>query len=918
MTNKLSSLIECDRDNVVEGIYTNSSQVVPGGMFVALRGERVNGEDFINDAISNGAKFIVKLGPVRTIYDVNGVIFIENPEPRKLLAVMCTKFYKNSLEHIAIVTGTNGKTSTVDFLRQLWRSAGYKSAGLGTLGVRSDLNVKFSSSLTSPEQITLNRLLADLSHHGCQNVALEASSHGIDQYRMFGIKLDVIAFTNFSQDHLDYHKTMEEYWNAKCKLFKEYPSENTKYVINADSDRFDELSKLCRCVPITYGLSAGDFRFEDISPRQNGYDARLMCFGEAHDVQINIASEFQLYNILCAAAMAYATGLSINDIVCGIPKLIGVKGRMQLVGRYNGAGIYVDYAHTPDALRTALQDIKHRTSGRTMLIFGCGGDRDRSKRRLMGKVATEYADVVIVTDDNPRTETPDMIRKSIIEGCPNATEIADRRKAINYAVGMLKESDSLLIAGKGHEDYQIIGNRTEHFDDAEEVEKIIKLFSADEVNSIFGSSIENDIYGVSVNSRDVIPGDLFVAIKGEHFDGNNFVSNAFDMGASAALVSDHGICRQNVIKVDDTVSALHKLGEYSRRRTKATVIGVTGSVGKSSTKNMLSLVLNKFAGTFSSLKNFNSQIGLPICLSMIPKEVNYAVLEMGMSHKGDLYKLTQIADQDVSIVTNISESHCEFFDSVSDIALAKSEIFANGKRQKFALIPSDSTYSSILMQQAKSYGVKDVYTFGEGEGSDAYITDMSFDSGRTHICANILGASVKYIINSVNKGIICDSLVPILCAKLLGHDVYEAADAISEFLPLAGRGRVSCLINDSVMIDDSYNASPASMRASIETLKRYVGFHKIAILGDMGELGEGSIDMHCQLAEELKDIDEVYLCGKHMKFLHGIVKSEWFDNYHDLLPKFNLLEHSAVLIKASRFMQLDKVSEFILNKYGKK
>lgn len=918
MTSKLSSLIECDCDNVVEGIYTNSGQVVSGGMFVALRGERVNGEDFINDAISNGAKFIVKLGPVRALYDVNGVVFIEDPEPWKLLAIMCTRFYKNSLEHIAIVTGTNGKTSTVDFLRQLWRSAGYKSAGLGTLGVKSDLNVKFSSSLTSPDQITLNRLLADLSCHGCQNVALEASSHGIDQYRMFGIKLNVVAFTNFSQDHLDYHKTMEEYWNAKCKLFKEYPSENTKYVINADSDRFEELHKLCRRTPITYGLSSGDFRFEDIGLRQNGYDARLMCFGEGHDVRINIASDFQLYNILCASAMAYATGLSINDIVSGIPKLIGVKGRMQLVGRYNGAGIYVDYAHTPDALRTALQDVKHRASGRTTVVFGCGGDRDQSKRRLMGEVAAEYADVVIVTDDNPRTEDPSKIRKSIIEGCPNATEIADRRKAISCGIHMLKESDSLLIAGKGHENYQIIGSRTEHFDDAEEVRKIIKLFSADEVNSVFGSSIKNDIYGISVNSRDIIQGDLFVAIKGEHFDGNSFVPDAFDMGASAALVSDHEVCQQNVIKVDDTISALHKLGGYSRKRTKATVIGVTGSVGKSSTKNMLSLVLSKFTGTFSSLKNFNSQIGLPICLSMIPNDADYAVLEMGMSHKGNLQKLTEIADQDISIITNVSESHCEFFEGVSDIALAKSEIFANGEKQKFAIIPSDSDYSAILMQQAKNYGIKDVYTFGKGEESDAYITDMSFDFGCTHVGADILGAEVKYIINSVNQGIICDSLIPVLCAKLLGHDVHVAASVISEFSPLSGRGRVSCLINNSVMIDDSYNASPASMRASIETLKRYVGFHKIAILGDMGELGEGSIDMHCQLAEELSDIDEIYLCGKHMKFLHGIVASKWFDNYYDLLSKFNLPEHSAVLIKASRFMQMDKVSEFILSKYRKK
>lgn len=910
---KLKDLIDCDYEEYVHGISHMAKDVSRGWLFAALRGIRGNGEDHIGSAILHGAKFILKYGEKYRVYREKNCFFIEDPEPRKLLAEICAKFYAHKLSKLVAVTGTNGKTSTCDFLRQVWEKCGKKAANVGTLGVVSSANSDIKPSMTCPEPISLNKTLLNLSLSGVENVAIEASSHGIDQHRIDGLNFDVLAFTNLSQDHLDYHKNMDEYWSVKRKLFTKYVNDKTVCVVNADSEKFDELYKICKGKIISYGLEKGDVRFADIRKKGDGYLAKFVFFDCEYSVKINIFSRFQLYNILCAVCMAYASGCEILPIVNAIPFLRDVKGRMQFAGSVNGGNIYVDYAHTPDGLFTALKDLRTHTEGRLIVVFGCGGDRDASKRAEMGRIAASEADIVIVTDDNPRTEDPLSIRQEILSGCPNAIEIGDRHEAISRAIDFVKEGDNLLIAGKGHENYQIIGKEICHFDDVEEVQKNIRVFSSDELSKIFDRYVKNDVMRISLDSRDVRPGDLFVAIKGENFDGNDFVDMAISKGANAVLCSRYVGDSKNVILVDDTLQALQNLGIYARNRINSNVIGITGSVGKTSTRNMLSLVLGRFSPTFSSVKNYNSQIGLPICLSMVRQNIENCILEMGMSQPGDLVKLTKIARQDISIITNISANHCEFFASPDDIAMAKSEIFSNGEDQKFAIVPLIDKYGDLLIRQAHEQKIKEVFTFGNKSDCHAYIKNVDIFDGMAKIEANILGEKVDYLLYSVNFGLIIDNLIPLLCSRLLGNNLTESADELSKFKPLSGRGNVINLPKNSLIIDDTYNAGPSSMIAAIKSLESYKNMRKIAILGDMGELGNQSENFHKSLFEPLSCVEKAYLCGENMRALYGLDRDKfrWYETVDELIKSLKFEENCVYLVKASRFMKFEKIVNFL-------
>lgn len=917
---KLCELVTCNYDDIVFGISLDSRTVKDGFLFAALSGTHDDGEKYINPAINAGAKFILTRGESYKVYKKDKCIIIEDREPRKLLALICCKFYPNKLQRIAAITGTNGKTSTVDFLRQIWSLSGEKSASIGTLGVISSEDYsRIQKSLTSPDPISLNRNLQELSNRGVCNVALEASSHGLDQYRMFGLNFDVVAFTNFSQDHLDYHSSMEEYFNVKSRLFSQYISRDTKCVLNTDSERFHELQQVCIGDVITYGRTCGDIHLISLKKRNTtGYNVVLQCFGEKYETSICISSNFQLSNMLCAVAMACSSGTPLEKVLHSMSMLHDVVGRMQHVGNYNGGSIYVDYAHTPDGLRTALEDVKNNATGKLIVVFGCGGERDVQKRKLMGSVAESIADLVIVTDDNPRNEDPAAIRSAIMSGCKNAIEIPDRHVAISEGIKCLHNGDVLLIAGKGHENYQLIGNKSVYFSDAYEVNKNISIFTTDEINTIFHCNVTRNVHRISFDSRDIQDNDLFVALKGEHFDGNDYISEAMEKGASVVICNHTDIFNNNIIVVNDTLSALQKLGSYARQRRQVRIIGITGSVGKSTTRGMLSLVLGHFENTFSSIKNYNSQIGVPICLSMIPQNAKNAVIEMGMGNTGDLSKLTELVDQNVSIITNVSECHLEFFKDLSEIVHAKSEIFSNGIKQDFTIIPGDKAYSDLLRNNAIQNNIKQIYTFGNNSRSDAKILSVSFEKDRSLIHANVLGNDVSYSLRTKNEGIIVDSVIPLLYSAIMGYCVNSAADILSEkFTPLSGRGEVYKLRNGSIIIDDTYNACPSSMIAAIKSLKTYNAAKRVAILGDMGELGQATSKKHSDLHVYFDKINDIYLCGEHMLALHKeLQRSHWFNDVESMLKSIDIHANSVVLVKASRYMKFDKIVDYLKNNIG--
>ncbi|MBL24729.1 MAG: UDP-N-acetylmuramoyl-L-alanyl-D-glutamate--2,6-diaminopimelate ligase [Rhodospirillaceae bacterium] len=473
---RLSELIEegkhtlrQDWTNVdIKGLSADSRAIRPGYLFAAIPGTATDGRRFIDGAIDAGASAILAPPDTRLNDKHTGIPLVIDSNPRRALARMAANFYEVQPETTVAVTGTNGKTSVAHFAEQLWTGLGKNAASLGTLGM-SRKGKRAGGTLTTPDPVELHRLLADLSNDGIDSLALEASSHGLDQHRLDGVNIRAAAFTNLSRDHLDYHASEAAYRDAKLRLFRDLLADDGVAIANAETAEAELIEAIAgerNLEFITYGFKTGDIRLEDRELTAEGWTLRARAFGTSYSTRLNLPGDFQIANALAATALLHATGTSIGDALAGFETLAGVPGRMQLVGTTaNAASVYIDYAHTPDALQTALQALRPHITNKLVVIFGCGGDRDTGKRPQMGTIACQLADHVVVTDDNPRSEDPQLIRSEILAACDDAEEIGDRREAIESTVSRLSSGDGLLIAGKGHETGQIVGDEVLPFDD---------------------------------------------------------------------------------------------------------------------------------------------------------------------------------------------------------------------------------------------------------------------------------------------------------------------------------------------------------------------------------------------------------------------------------------------------------------------
>ncbi|MAF59209.1 UDP-N-acetylmuramoyl-L-alanyl-D-glutamate--2,6-diaminopimelate ligase [Ponticaulis sp.] len=464
---KLKDLFEGQNISVdadVKGLTADSRKVQEGFVFAALKGVARDGREFIPMALEKGAAAILCDGPAET----GDAALVTAEEPRQALAYASAKFYPRQPENIVAVTGTNGKSSTVDFLRQIWAHAGLKAASMGTLGAVGP-NGHIDLGHTTPDPVMIHETLDTLAGEGVTHAAMEASSHGLVQYRLDGVKLAAVAFTNLTQDHLDYHADFNDYRSAKLRLFSELAPEGALAVVNADSPEtpvFEDAAREAGLNLFSVGWRGADLKIRELSPRATGQVMDVLYKGNAYDVHLPLIGEFQALNALTAAGLAIGLSLTPEAVFEAMATLTTVKGRLELVGEKSGGGaVFVDYAHTPDGLDVLLRAARPHTAGRLILVFGCGGDRDPYKRPMMGEIAAKHADVVIVTDDNPRTEDAASIRSSIMTACPGATEIADRAAAIQSGIAQLKAGDTLLIAGKGHETGQIVGAKVLPFSD---------------------------------------------------------------------------------------------------------------------------------------------------------------------------------------------------------------------------------------------------------------------------------------------------------------------------------------------------------------------------------------------------------------------------------------------------------------------
>ena len=470
--------LETDQHDVdIAGLTADSRLIRPGYLFAAIPGTRLDGRDFIADAVAAGAAAVLAPRNVTPDALAPGVSLLRTDNPRRALARMASAFYGRQPETVAAVTGTNGKTSVADFTRQIWTKLGHRSASLGTLGL-SGPGIAERGNLTTPDPVELHGKLAELADQGVDHLAVEASSHGLEQFRLDGIRIAAAAFTNLTRDHLDYHGSMEDYRAAKLRLFQELLPEGGAAVLNAESPEFIALQKIAESHGLrvlSYGIAKGDLHCGHATAQAEGWDLEIDAMGETFALTFPLPGAFQVDNALAALGLAIACGAVPKDAAPLLAELEGVNGRLETVARLpSGARVLVDYAHTPDALENVLKAVRPHTSGRLIVVFGCGGDGDAGKRPEMGAIAARLADSAIVTDDNPRTEDPAAIRSEILAACPGCTEVGDRRDAIGVAISKLRAGDVLVVAGKGHETGQIVGDQILPFEDAAVVREYIK------------------------------------------------------------------------------------------------------------------------------------------------------------------------------------------------------------------------------------------------------------------------------------------------------------------------------------------------------------------------------------------------------------------------------------------------------------
>ena len=469
------------KDLDITGLTADSRDVRPGFLFAALPGTDLDGRRYIGEAVERGASAV--LAPTGTYLNdgpsnqANAPIrLITDSNPRRRFALIASRFFNSQPDIIAAVTGTNGKTSVAQLTQQLWTTLGHKAGYMGTLGAATP-DMKIEGSLTTPDPVRLHGMLASMADAGVTHLAMEASSHGLHQFRIDGVRLAIAGFTNLSRDHLDYHGSMASYLAAKMRLFSDVMMVGGVAVLNADSPEFSAFDAACKIrghKVLSYGRKGSAIQQVGIGSKVDGQVLDLIVLGKSQRAWLPLVGPFQASNALCALGFVLAGGADPVQAVEALESLKGIPGRLERIGVHaSGAPVYLDYAHTPDAIETVLHALRPHTSGKLSVVFGCGGDRDKGKRRIMGNKVAALADIAYVTDDNPRNENPEIIRAEILQGCPGAIEIADRTDAISTAIQGLETGDTLLLAGKGHEAGQVVGTNIIPFSDAEVARQLL-------------------------------------------------------------------------------------------------------------------------------------------------------------------------------------------------------------------------------------------------------------------------------------------------------------------------------------------------------------------------------------------------------------------------------------------------------------
>ena len=865
LKNLIKDVSNDKKDIIIRGLSTNSKTVKKNFIFFAIKGNKINGENFIKEAIDKGASVVVCSKSCKINHDK--ISIIKTNEIRYLLSEICSKFYKLKPKNIVAVTGTNGKTSVADLFYQILKINKMPVASIGTLGVKyNDKTIK--TNLTSPDTITLHKNLQFLKKKKIENVIIETSSHGLDQKRMHHINFKGAIFTNFSQDHLDYHKTMRSYLDAKLVLFREILKTRNTII----SDQEIKIYSILRKIAKRKNLKLLDIKkeFEEI---KNNYP--------------NFNSEFKIKNLAMVIKAAKLCNLNETSIRKSIKKLKDVNGRLELIKRYPyGIKVIVDYAHTPDALLKTLKSLKNDYGNNISLVFGCGGERDFKKRPIMAKIANDNCKKIYVTDDNPRNENPKKIRSILLKHIhkSKAFEIGNRAQAIKKAIQNANPQEIILVAGKGHEEKQIYKNKILKISDKRIIKKLKiknKIFFKEKQNylqnqlileKIFKKSKPINFHGLSIDTRSIKKNNLFLALKGKKIDGNEFIYHAFRKGAGCVVTSSK-INKNNrkIIKVKSSITFLRKFAEIKRKKTLAKIIAITGSAGKTSLKNLIKDLLQNYGKTFSSPKSFNNELGVPISLANLSVDDEFGVFEVGMSKAGEIKNLTKLIKPHIGVITNIGEAHLENFKDVNGIASAKSEIIEQIKKGGTIILNRDDKFFNHLFKKAKKFNLN-ISTFGFHKKSDIRAEKIVKKRNLSIIFIRINNRIIDLKIRDLN---IHNALCSLAVLKQLNVNISKIKTKFKVFESPEGRGKkysINRYKKNFKLIDESYNANPLSVKNAISkfNLIKKKKFKKFLILGDMLELGSKSKKYHEELSKVINssDIDKVFVKGKKTIFTY--------------------------------------------------
>ena len=926
------------KNHYFSGLCFNSAKCKKDNIFFAIKGTKIDGNKFINHAIKKGAKTIISNKKFEGIK--NNILFIRSSNVRKLLSETAYSIYKNKPKNLIAVTGTNGKSSVADFYYQILRLNKKKVAAIGTLGIKTQNYIKKVSN-TTINPIALSATLNKLKKEKIDDVILEASSHGLKQNRLDGLKFKTGIFTNLSHDHLDYHKTLKDYFKSKLYLFEKLLIKNANIITDLEIPEYRKIKEIAMKRKFNIeaiGNNNGNLKIISHEYLNEKQIVKIKYNKNVYKFETKLIGKLQIKNILMAIIAATKSNLSFKKIINTIKNLKPVAGRLEQIGNIkNNSKVILDYAHTPDALKTSLESLRKQFKNKKILIvFGCGGDRDKAKRPMMGKIANQYCDKVYLTDDNPRYENPKSIRKSIKKNINKYKiyETSNRANAIKKAIFELKTGDILIVAGKGHEKFQERGKIKKLFSDQEQILKNItiknrtlssniKLNILNELSNSSNISSKLKINNASINSKEIKKNNVFFAIKGNNKDGNLFVKESFNKGASLAIVNNQKKSKKKIV-VKDTLKFLTKASSILRQNLPSKIISITGSCGKTSLKELLGRSLNKISQTTYSPKSFNNKFGVPLSLFNLKKDDDFGIFEVGMDKKGEIDYLSKNIKPDVGVITNISYAHIKNFKNINQIALAKSEIIKNINEEGYLVLNKDDKFYNFHKQMGLKKNLRILSFSLNNKSATTSLDSISKDKSKYKISININKKKKYFYLRSFFENDLKNLLAAITIISIFKDIQKLDKNIFYDHKTTNGRGdimKIRLFKNFFYLVDESYNSNPLSLKSALKNFDtiKVDNVKKHLVLGDMLELGKYSKKLHIEIGKDINktSLKNVNVIGEHIKWTfktlnkskRGIIitkKSQIID-----LIKNSLNNNDYLMIKGSNSTGLNSLTSQI-------